>query len=186
MINIIIFLLGIPVGLLIAILYYKLYLIKLEIILKKFMEDTYNQQQETLQYGITLGKVNEKIAIVSELNQKQNDLLIKLHEPNRNAAHSRWKNSIHKDIIAIEEEKIKILEDILKDGKDYQMIMIDETGQQIKTTISETLQNIKLGMEQFNKQMNKEPPIKQPKKESRFKLISNKEKQDEPSNDKIS
>jgi len=80
-----------------------------------------------------IGSIKYRFTKVSEITDRQMQLISSTERPSASAAHSRHKNSIVGELKALEQEKIEIFKSILADGVDPQLsIVIDGQQQNIK------------------------------------------------------
>jgi len=111
-----------------------------------------------------LGSVKERFKIFSKLTESQRALLGQVDQPSINASHSRFKNSVIRDLKQIEEDKKEVLQSILDDGIDVHISIMDTDGEITKVLISEFLS------EQFQSSENTESNIPQ-KVERNLRLV---------------
>lgn len=108
---------------------------------------TYEKEVDKLVQGINtshkraelLGSVKERFKEFRKLTDTQKDLLGQINQPSANASHSKFKNTIVRELKDIEEKKKEILESILNDGIDVHISMIDMNGETSKILISKFL-----------------------------------------------
>jgi len=75
-----------------------------------------------------------KLKKVKEISERQHEFLSQINNPSKNALHSRYKNTIVSKIKVLEDEKYKILTEILKSGYDPVITMQNPHTNEIKET----------------------------------------------------
>ena len=86
-----------------------------------------------------IGSVKERFNQFHALSADQLDLLGQADRPSANASHSKFKNSIVRELKYLEEKKKAILKSVLDDGIDIEIVMYNQNGVQTKMKISEFL-----------------------------------------------
>ena len=126
-----------------------------------------------------IGSVKYRFTKVTEITERQMDLIASTERPSANASHSRHKNSILGELKALEQEKIDIFKSILSDGIDPQLsVSVDGQPQNMRMSEAVAL---------FEGGDTSNPHIPQQKTESKsprtngLKLIHSRENSNEPS-----
>ncbi len=111
---------------------------------QKFVEEQANiiktVQRETVQVAKSTyeaqGRLDRAMAIV----QEQAALVGQLDSPSKSASHSKHKNSIVRQIKQLEEEKVKLLREVLDSGFDPDVTVIDEKREKQSMKLSTYLE----------------------------------------------
>ena len=74
---------------------------------------------------------------VNKIMETQLSLWAQIDGPNRGASHARWKSDIISEINNLESDKIDSFRDILEDGVDLKVSVIDTNGKKIEKKMSE-------------------------------------------------
>jgi hypothetical protein len=91
---------------------------------KKYDNET--DLKDTISDIELMGSVKYRFSKVTEITERQLELVSRTERPSASAAHSRHKNSIVGELKSLEQEKIEIFRSILKDGIDPKLqIVID-------------------------------------------------------------
>lgn len=121
-----------------------------------------------------IGSIKYRFAKVTEITERQMQLISNTERPSASAAHSRHKNSIMGELKALEQEKIEIFKSILSDGVDPQLsIVVDGQPQNMK--MSEAVALFEGGTVASDPPRKTEP--KSPK--NGLRLVHNKENKNE-------
>lgn len=108
---------------------------------EKEVNKAFNTINSSFKQAELLGSVKERFKQFQKLTEEQQALVGQVDRPSASAAHSKFKNSVIKEIKDIEEKKREILKNILDDGIDVHITMIDGDGKSSKMKISEILAN---------------------------------------------
>ena len=84
-------------------------------------------------------RIKGMIELASELADQQLSMWRQLDGPSKGASHGKWKSGVIKQINALEEDKINIFRDILKEGYDLTISMVEEGGEIKKMKMSEVI-----------------------------------------------
>jgi hypothetical protein len=127
------FLLGTALGTLIGGISAMVYFSHLVVVMTKVLAGTVKLPNTTEQEG-KVARITEKIKKAIALGKEQLDLFGKLDGPNKGAAHSKWKNELGARIRDLETQKIALYQEIVAEGFDPLITMIDANGepQQVK------------------------------------------------------
>jgi hypothetical protein len=79
----------------------------------------------------------EKLKKVREISVKQMELKGQIEMPQKNSLDGKYKNQLSEEIRVLEEEKINILNSILKDNIDPEILVLDEFGNTKTMKLSE-------------------------------------------------
>ena len=110
-----------------------------------------------------IGSIKYRFSLAEEMSKQQMDLMDKIYEPSKGAAHSRWKNEIIQQVDAIEKDKLDIFRTLIKDGVDPYIQFAGPEGQMEKIRMSEAVaraesnQDIPLTKEPINNTDSKSP-----------------------------
>lgn len=121
--------------------------------------------------------IQSRLLEAQEITRQQLDLRAEAEMPSMNSAHSKYKNSLIYEIQKLEEEKINILESILKDGYDPVVSTINEYGETNQIKLSDFIAKSRLSFEDDTAQESQpesdseEQDIYKPKKVGKFFLI---------------
>lgn len=83
--------------------------------------------------------VSERLKKVRELTKLQFDLHSKTDGPQKNSLDGKYKNSLIREIKSLEEEKIEIMQSIIKDGFDPEVTTVSSDGSFKNLKLSELL-----------------------------------------------
>lgn len=86
---------------------------------------------------IIYARVRAKIADISKITETQIALWGQIDGPNMSAAHSKWKRNLINEINNLESEKMAIFKEILKDGVDLTVSIIESDGTKSNKQMSE-------------------------------------------------
>jgi hypothetical protein len=81
--------------------------------------------------------VNERLARVGDITERQLALQAQASLPSKNAVHSKHKNGVIREIQALEDEKAMILQSILDDGFDPMVVALNEKDERENIKLSE-------------------------------------------------
>lgn len=87
----------------------------------------------------TTDNIKKKIMEATNITTSQLDLWRQIDTPNRNASHSKWKYDIMHQINDLEVKKIDIFRQIVKDGFDLTVKIIEANGGIINQKMSEVI-----------------------------------------------
>lgn len=147
--------------------------------LKKLLSEKLNNLQNNSKDAVhKLDHLKSKVETLSDLVQRQQDLLGSLDQPSKNATHSKHKNQVISQIKDLEAQKIVILKEILAEGVDLDIKVLTPDGEKIMK-LSEA---IKVHEKNLGATSYAPPTDPQPSKSNILKLIKNKkdEEDDEP------
>lgn len=109
---------------------------------KKHKKQTIDKIQEMQKMADAQKSVTNRIKQVQEITSEQNDLIAQVQHPSMNAVHSKHKNGIKDRLKKLEEEKVEILQSIIKEGHDPVVAVIDPvSGEMVDRKLSEFLAN---------------------------------------------
>lgn len=84
-------------------------------------------------------KVKPKLERIAEITEEQLQIKANSEMPSKNASHSRYKNGLISRFKALDEEKTKLLTDIVELGYDPMITTVDELGIEHTIKLSEHL-----------------------------------------------
>lgn len=127
-------LIGVFLGLLIAVFIYEFHIRDY----KKRLLDIYCEELEKNTNNMQLlGSFRVYMEQIQELNDQQSTLIASLDQPSKNASHSKYKNTIVREIDHIEQKKIQIFNKVLKAGYDPKISIKRRGGAEETMTISQ-------------------------------------------------
>jgi hypothetical protein len=104
-------------------------------------------------------RVRDKVDEINKIMESQLALWGQIDGPNRGASHARWKSVVMNEINDLESNKIDAFRDILHDGVDLKVSVMDTNGNKSTKKMSEIVSDFD------TKKPNKAPP-EQSKKEN--------------------
>lgn len=94
-----------------------------------------------------LESLESRMTRVKEITKQQLELSQQAEGPQKNSLHGKYKNTLVKEMKALDEEKTSILKSILADGHDPELTTIDQTGVVSKMKLSEYMAYLGITME---------------------------------------
>lgn len=145
--------------------------------------DNETDLKDTIKDIELMGSVKYRFTRVTEITDRQLELVTRAERPSASAAHSRHKNSIIGELKALEQEKIEIFRSILADGIDPKLsIVIDGKPSTMKMSEAVALYDTNAG---------NAPSAPQSKTETNtprnngLKLVHNQESNDESGSSEV-
>jgi hypothetical protein len=113
--------------------------IKANQLIKKAKAASNDLKDKLLNNSELYEKVKDRLKRLSDITQRELEIMGSMSYPSANATHSRHKNSLVSEAKALQEEKIAIMRSMVAEGLDLEMSVIDESGQSKKMKLSEFL-----------------------------------------------
>lgn len=136
------FFLGVIVGSTATIIYGLFQVKKAKVQLDKAREDFLGElEKETEKLKVNMKSVTDRLNQAQAITNQQLELLGQIDQPSKNALHSRYKNELNAEVRKLEEDKLMILNSILKDGYDPTLTIRTPQGTQEKLKLSAYLAN---------------------------------------------
>ena len=115
------FIAGIAAGIAIATILALRWSTRATLLVKDTLNSASDSVKKLAQDPKLLDSVRERISRVTEIADKQEVLIISAQTPSASASHARYKNTLIRELKALEQEKMDIFKSIVNDGIDLKM-----------------------------------------------------------------